>query len=562
MTYKLVVDYQGSSGSSAVVIDTETGLYPTVTYPTGNFMPKTAVPLGGLLYFASTDSLIELDPVAGTTNLIDVTTDTTFYCGCAAPDDVLFFGTYPAGHLVEYNPGTATFTDHGRMDAAGGAQYVYSIAADANYVYCGMGQDPRYVVVYNRTTSEKIIYLKGEVTTFPNVTVGVDGTYWYGSNKMIAGVPTPTSPLPAMTPWYWMSGSNVSLPTWASEIGFEVNLDDAIPLTDIPAVILWRETGAAEWETAESATLPMRDETIFRLYAYDATRLLCLSFQYGSVFLYTPSTEAVEVLGFPQYSLYDATQIGSKWYLSGYPTGTLEWDPAQAWTLSDSSPDKTLTNPRIVAEINKYHRYSVVGSDGRLYLGIEHIRDSVGGEFGWYNPTTEAVGSLRDPLARWAPRGLAAVGTKLVYSGLSLDGLDGQLFVFDVTDPTTVERSIAPLPDADYTTPGCIVRVSDTDVVGIAGVRAYRWNVVADTSVWDITLPAQAMGNIASVDRRIEVAPDGKIYFFMVGAVYRLAPSDGALTWVCDNTTQAPIIWHDGLAYLYGATTLRKMTLL
>ena len=561
MAYNLVFTYTANGKPfSLVIINTGTGEGRTVSVASAPFFPKTAVPHDGKLYFNANAALYVYDPSDGSATLLG-TASNTLYAGTVAPDGVLFYGTYPEGRLIEYDPATDTFTDHGRMDADGPNQYVYSIGADADYVYCGMGQDPWYLAVYNRATGDKTLYFKDEPGGTRHVERGVDGTLWYSSYKLIGGEPVSGQTKPGMLPWYWQSGANIELTSWPDEIGYEVNLDDANPLTDKNAVIRWRQVGAEDWNTYEPAELPMNALVIHRLYRFDDTRLLGITREYGPVFLYDVETHELEVLGWPQYSLYDAVAIGGKWYFVGYPAATLEYNPAQPWTLTDSSHDETTTNPRKIFPVDKYHHYCVAGSDGRLYIAATHERDSVGGELGWYDPATEEGDTLRDPLARWNPVGLAAVGTKIVYAGSSLDGLDGTLFVFDVSDPTTVEREIVPLPDLEYTSPGYIIAVSATDVVGIAGTVAYRWNVVDDEQVWRIALPAQAMGNILTVNRRAEIAPDGMIYFYAGSAIYRLNPDDGALEKVLADATQGQIMWHGDTGFIYGAAQLRRLTL-
>jgi hypothetical protein len=267
------------------------------------------------------------------------------------------------------------------------------------------------------------------------------------------------------------------------------------------------------------------------------------------------------VLGSPQNSLYAALPHGGKWYLSGYPSATYEYNPAQPWTLTDTTTDHTATNPRrLPLQIGKYHYFSAAGSDGRVYVAANHERDSVGGELGWCDPADDATGSLREPLARWAPCGLAAVGTRIVYSGNSLDGEEGTLFVVSVSDPATIERTITPLTGLPYDEAGYIVRVSDTDVVGVAGFNAYRVNVVTGVRLWLVTLPEQAMGGFNTFNRRAELAPDGYIYFYGGTSVYRLNADTGTLRLVAENAgAQGLITWRGGTAYIYGTTELRRI---
>lgn len=524
-------------------------------------LPKTFVPLGGKMYFAVGNTVRVYDPADGSVTTLGTVADTTIYCGTTSSDGKVVFGTHPQGRAVLLDPVTGTLTDYGRTDVDGGTQYAYSIGADAGYIYVGLGQDPWYLGIVNRSTGEKTLYYKDSELDAVNVARAVDGTLWYGTDKLIGGAPVAGQQKPAEVPWYEQSGANIDATTWAARIGYEVDLDEADAYTNKPPVIRWRAVGAQDWTEYAPQNVPLTPQTIFRVYPYDANRVLCLSNGYGPVYLYNTTTKAVEVLGSPQRSLYAASKIGTKWYLSGYPAATYEYDPAQPWTLSKSSADHSTTNPRAVAPFSKYHEFSVAGSDGRLYVGVRHERDSVGGEMGWYDPSDDSTGSVRDPLAAWSPRGLVAVGDRIVWSGNSLEGDPGTLFVFNVSDPATVERTIQPHSDLAYTSAGCIVAVSETDVIGLSGVRAYRVNVVTGAEVWRVTLPGDVMADVGYRNRQAEVAPDGNLYFYIGADVYRLVPSVGALTRVCDGGAQGVIMWHGARAFVYTTTRLRELVI-
>jgi len=295
-----------------------------------------------------------------------------------------------------------------------------------------------------------------------------------------------------------------------------------------------------------------------RVYAYDANRLLCLSGEYGPVYLYTPATKEIEYLGIPTYSLYDAIKIGTKWYLSGYTAVTLEWDPAQPWTLTDSTIDRTTSNPRQVLGVHKYHYYSTEGSDGLLYVGVSHLRDSVGGDLGWFNPADDSVGHLREGFEDWNPRGVVAVGDSIVYSGNSLSGAEGQLIVFDTATKTIVD-AITPLSGEGNTSAGWIIAI-EGDIIGISDLWAYRVTVATGATVWKVSLPAWAFNDLRWYDRRAEIGPDGLIYLYLGTVIYSLDPATGATAKVVDDLATGNIMWHEGTAYIYGRTNLRKLT--
>lgn len=557
MARKLAFSYSDQAMTVLEIVDADTGT-ATRGSLVGLIAPKTAVPSGGFLYVAARNRLYRCDPVNGGAVLMGAVQDSSLYCGAAAPDGVLFFGSYPGGRVLGYDPAAESVIDYGRMDTDGPIQYAYSIAADETHVYVGLGQSPWYLAVLNRATGERTLHFKDESISTRHVERAEDGTLWYGADKLVDGELVSGQTKTAVIPYYEQSGANIDKTTWAARIGYEVNLDDAVPLTNKPAVIRWRAVGEQTWQEYAPAAPPLYPQVIHRVYPFDSTRLLCLSAAYGPVYLYTPATKQVEILGSPTRSLYAASKIADKWYFSGYPAATYEYDPAQPWTLTDSSADHAQTNPRSVFPVSKYHEYSAVGSDGRLYVAVRHERDSVGGELGWYDPTTEQGGSLREPLARWYPRGFAAVGSKIVYSGGNLDGLDGRLFVFDVSDPAAVEREITPLQD--FASAGCIIGVGGTDVIGLANVAAYRQNVVTGAEIWRVALPNGAMDAIEYRSRKAEIAPDGLVYFYIGTSIYALDPADGTLTVaVEDGGAQGVITRHNGTAYIYGTTELRRI---
>lgn len=561
MSYNLLAFYEESGTNPAWVhIDTAAGEARTLLNMTGHW-GKSAVPFGGKLYFGSGNTVKEFDPTTGGLRTVGTSSDSTIYTGCRAPDGILYFGTHDDGMLIEYNPTTDTFADLGRMDLEGpGYQYSYSLAADEDFVYVGLGQSPWYLGVYNRATGEKTLYFKNGGGS-SGVSVGVDGTVWYGNYKMVDGTPESGHVKPEMIPSYWQSGANSDHLTWPEEIGYEIDLTDANPLPDAPAKIRWRAANGT-WLEHAAPTLPLASQVLKRVYSFDATRLLIITAAYGPMALYTPSTGEIEILGWTDKSLYDAVEHDGLWHLSGYAGVTITWDPSQPWTVT---PDNQITNGEITnpiygCGIAKYHHYSAVGSDGLIYIGVTHERDSVGASLGWYNPATPgaSVQRIREGLERWYPRGVAAVDSLIVMSTQSMDGLDGELVVLDTTTKIVIDRQ-TPLADLAYTSTGTIVRVSDTDLVGVIGTAAYRWNVASNTQVWRVTLPAAAMAGVSTIDRRIEVAPDGKIYFFIGTKIYALDPTDGAVVTVCNENVQGNVFWHQGQMYVYGTTKLRRL---
>lgn len=513
----------------------------------------------------------EYDPVTHMARTIAQFPDRDAYVAALSNDGRIFWGTYPGSRVVEYNPATDAVIDHGPCDSEFlDAHYGYTIGVDpANtHVYIGPGQSPWYLSVLELATGEYTVYFKGD-DLGGMVYTSVDGTEtWYYRRRadsvvewytLIGGVVTlSTDSRPPFRYWDAPAGVDAGVTSWPARYGIEFDLSQAQPTTATPTAILrWRE-GEGAWNELSISGIKGLPQVLKRVYAFDANRLLCISGLYGPLFLYNPTTEALELLGWTNRSLYDALKIGTKWYLSGYTAVTMEWDDTQPWTLVESTPDRALSNPRDVLQVHKYHYYSAEGPDGWFYTAVNHIRDSFGGDLGWFDPTTEVKDHLRAGFELWSPRGLATVGDVLVYSGNSLEGLDGQLIVFD-PDTKSIVDTITPLAGEGITEAGCIIPIGG-DVIGIVGTRAYRVTVATKASVWKVNLPAAAFHTQMWYDRRVEIAPDGLIYLYMGAAIYTLNPATGAAVKVRnDSGNPGGILWHNGIGYIEGGTTLRTV---
>lgn len=562
-----------------VTVDLETGVGRLATYQGGRGgLGKAAVWLSerGVLLLANADKgyLSEYTPATGVMRTIGPCPDRDFYASCISLDGRVFWGTYPNAHVVEYNPATDEIIDHGSADPSfDGPHYGYYIGVDpaCTHVYLGLGHLPWYLAVLDLATGEYTLHFKDEGDVNSGIGTAADrSAVWYVRHKLngttqrytlSGGALTPTDdPSPPALPYAYHSGVDYSVSEWQARHNVIINLNEATSTTSKPnPIVRWKAPEDEGWQEAVIDAPALKDVVIKRVYPYDATRLLCLSAEYGPVYLYTPATGNIEQLGFPQYSLYDARKIGSKWYLNGYTAATLEWDPAQPWSLVTSSPDQTITNPRKVLSVHKYHHYSVE-YNGVLYVAVNHLRDSVGGDIGWYDPQTGENGHLREGFEVWGATGLAVCGDVLVYGGESIEGNDAQLIVFDPATKSIVDR-ITPLPGEAFAEAGWLIAAGG-DVIGITGNRAYRVTVATGARVWAVTLPGAAFGTSATADQRAEISPvDGMIYLYSGDAIYKLNPADGTIFRVLGDSTPGAIMWHGNAAYIYGTTNLRRLVL-
>lgn len=558
-----------------VTINLETEATHLTTIPGGRGVigkPAAWLPDSGKLILANDESaVIEYDPATQVVREIDNFPDIVAYVATISTDGRVFWGTYPDARVVEYNPATDAIIDHGPCNPDFGApQYGYTIGVDpaCTHVYIGPGQLPWYLAVLELATGEYTVYFENDMDTFGAVYTSVDRSeIWYrritgGVSKyytLIGGVVTEsTDPRPSFLGPYNPANIDTGMAEWLARYNIEFDLSDALPTSATPdAVIRWRE-GEGAWNEVTISGIQLNAQILKRVYPYDADRLLCFSGSYGPAFLFNPTTGESELLGWTNRSLYDARRIGSKWYLNCYPSTSLEWDPAQPWTLTEGTIDRTTTNPRDIIQVHKYHFYSTEGPDGWLYLGVNHVRDSIGGDLGWFDPVTEAKGHLREGFEIWSPRGIVTVGDVLVYSGYSQNKEthpDGQLIIFD-PDTKSIVDSITPLPGENIRDAGCIVAIGE-DVVGATGTRAYRYTIATKTPVWIVDLPGLAFGTMYYYDRRMEVAPDGLIYLYLDNDIYTLNPTTGEAIKVRASTMPAGIFWHNGVGYIENGTDLR-----
>ncbi|MDP3951402.1 OmpL47-type beta-barrel domain-containing protein [Microbacterium sp.] len=109
----------------------------------------------GTVYFAMTEGQL----YSWTPGDAEITDHGTPFAGegiwrlAAAPDGVIYGGTYPSGLLFSFDPTTGATTDLGQVNA--GETYVRSIAVDEDYVYVG-SQPNAKLARYDRQTGEVV----------------------------------------------------------------------------------------------------------------------------------------------------------------------------------------------------------------------------------------------------------------------------------------------------------------------------------------------------------------------------------------------------------------------
>ncbi|MEQ1935544.1 MAG: Ig-like domain-containing protein, partial [Fimbriimonadaceae bacterium] len=405
------------------------------------------------IYLATSDPgyLFEYDPVTGATNQISKLTQLIAQRMQIGDDGWIYIGEtstpYMQGGVDRYNPNTGVFEYLGRMDTnyAGTAlQYAYTLGADTRYLYVGLGQSPWYLAIYDTQTGSNTLYWKTNIDTGGTVHQGKAGGYFYERyTNALQSIPlwyhlTNGVPLPmaagSVPPLLSIAEQNnvvYDAANFPSTFTTEINLDAAYPDSSTDrAVVKWRSVGTTNWSSVSMTGFNLQPVSIKRVYTWQNGKMFGFADFYGPVFSYDPGTRKTETLGRPPFSLYDALIEEGTVYLSGYADATLRYDTQRTWTLTGSTSDQSISNPWLTTvRFGKYHFYTAFGSDGLVYIGAHHERNSAGGELGWYDPISGTSGSLRDPFLNDDVRDLkpALGGTKLVFSSNN-----EKLFVFDV----------------------------------------------------------------------------------------------------------------------------------
>lgn len=500
-----------------------------------------------------------------------------FYKGVLSANGKVYIGTQGVPHqstrLVEYNPATNLLTSLGTPSAGNfDLEWVYNIEANANFVFCGMGQSPWYLSIRDLGAGTFTRYFESENASSGQVRCNIARTVFY-YKKIIAGVTT----------WYDITDGTPGIVGAPSEVTLQplAHIGNTIPVpdqTDVvwdfsesnaysghAPVIGWTRSG----ESAQEVTLPMpklAPADIKRIIDYDDENLLVQMEFYGPLVIYNKASGNKTVPGVPPYSLYGLVKISdTRFQFTGYPSvGDYDWETEDPWTSNGgvAADDVDIVNPRRVFVAGTHGYFIIMGSDGDSYIASEYERDSLGGELTRLDNSDDTVtreslsGEQGEAVPKWNPRGLAQAGTRIIYSGVGTDteaGDDAKLFVYTLAGFPTIENEWSITGKTDL---GFLIAINSTEVIGmVAGsTYVYRMNIVTGTLVDSDDLAGTIFGDGFWYDFR----PfwDGtKIWFSMkVGAqnaLYTLDPATLIATKVIDTTAAINVHISDGVAHEY-----------
>lgn len=516
------------------------------------------------------------NPTNGTVTQIHSTSDDV-QTSCVSDSGIIFLGGATHQKVDSWNPSTSTWTSWGYVDTNltdVGSHFVYTIGADSRYVYCGLGQSPWYLGIIDTTTGLHSTYWSNANFFNANVVRGTNGGYFYdvitnsgdsihGYFTLENGIPTVTNAIPPVyTPWLNKDGVSFGQPSYdngqfAADYNLDVDVTWAYPdSTNNWATALWSVHNSNTWASVSITNFSnLAPLFIKRAYANGDGRLLILTYGYGPLLWYTPSSSQVSVIGRMGMSSYDACKTGNVWYISGYTSMTFGYDTSSPWTLSSTTTDKHAVgvNARqFTGGWGQYHYYSCFGSDGLLYIGATVERNGVGGYLGWFDTSTyTSPGNLRDPFAASNDRAgdlkSSLGGTKMIY----LSGADNNLFVVDVSTKTCTATNSTILPGISKL--GKCIESSNGVMTGMYGTSIWQYDVVNNIVLYTNTLPGTAWSGFSGtgIDYRISLGPDGYIWITLDNDLYRIHPITCSPQLIKTGVNPHNICFNGGDAYLY-----------
>ncbi|MFZ5447039.1 MAG: hypothetical protein ACOZFS_00165 [Thermodesulfobacteriota bacterium] len=490
-------------------------------------------------------------------------------------DGAIYIGECTKGYVERYDPKTQAWENYGIIDDPGPPyyRYAYSLGADERYIYIAIGQKPWYLAIFDRQNRSTQLFWKELNPTFVGVSRGKDGR-WYSQCFAKEG-----------KRWYRLNGQRppelipkepVLTHGWLTRLpqplnAYEVDLTQAYPDSgnEGKVMVRWRRRGQIEWREA-TVQVRLGPIDIKRLYAWDDNRLLGFTSFYGPVFLYDPAKRQTTFLGRTERSLYDALFSQGRWWLAGYPTATMVYDPLRPWTLTASTKDlfSSLVNPHLLRlppdGSAKYHYYLAAGTDNCIYIGGHRERDSVGGTLGWYNPHTRMTGGLRQPFLQYEIRDLLPIinGTKILISTVARDrGTDGKLFLFNCQQKK-LEAEFLPL--SGETDAGKVVEIEPGLILGLIRgspkSRVYKFDLQAGKLVFVKDLDGKMFGEVRSYDRRAIKGPDGHVWLYIDNTICRINPADGTVQRVLEALPAGNLLFFKNDLYIYGDYNLRRVS--
>lgn len=567
---------------------------------------------GNKFYMTVNDpcSLWEYDISAGTFTEKKSSSWVNYACGTAlgdkgaqsaytTKDGMMYFGTAIRGTVFEVNPATGNVRDFGVVDPLDNptsSVYVYSIAADKDYIYAGMrytGTNSWWLAIIKISDgSLSASCWKNDGLNGGGVTASTDGTQIiYRTNSGDYRVDNtngacPTTPYkygttPTFQHWTYYSniyfGSSEAYSRAPSLFGVDIDDSNISPDTGTKGLttLKYRYPAGTGSYKKKTQAIKMMDNPIKILKAKDNTSLYLASGSYGPNALFNgKSSKILGLIG--GQSVSAITPLGKHVYFSGYTSSTYRYTPSLPWTLKGSNSTTCTTasptNPCFAfGGMGKYHYYGLAGTDGLLYVASDYARAGrTGGDIGWYTPETGKTGVLAFTCDSPAGFALLTGGTTIAYSSNSENGsfgctnTVGKVFLFNTTTHT-VTATLTPISGSD--SQGKVIGTKDGGIFGVikdfpttGHYTLYKVDQTGKHASWSpIDVTGNIFGNTSKSDQNLLLSNDGMIHTWDSNGLLKINPNDGTRTTYASVSGISHIEFVGKDLYIATGATLRRI---
>ncbi|MEU4781927.1 hypothetical protein [Micromonospora sp. NPDC023633] len=480
----------------------------------------------------------------------------------AAPDGVVYGGTYPSGKLFSYNPATKRFSDHGQI--VPGETYGQALAVDDRYVYFGTKPNAK-LARFDRTTGEvQPIMLPAryadEEAVYDMTLAGgylfirLDHTSDLLVHRLSDGVVVKTVPA--------ISGRMVSeIDPTGRYVYFRMVAEGIVRYdlqTHTYTPVGWKPNalpGSWEWIDLGDPAWP--------------GLTLSMTYYYGRVYLWNPQTRSTRYIGeedlegAPNPIQAMGTGPDGSVYMGGFlsPPGMARFDPADdSMTLLSGAgqvegfgirgdhllygryPDGNLLSydttkpwaygsnpaPRAVLGEEQQRAQAFVDLGETVAVGSIPRAGRLGGALSFWTPSTGAVQTYRDVVPQQSVVSLME-HDGLLYGGTSINGgygieptaTEAELFVFDPQTRQVVER-VVPAPG------GSAVNALVVDPAGTIWGLSDGTLFTFDPATRRVTRSERLFPNETTMyghERGLVLADDGFLYASVSDSLWRINPA-------------------------------------
>ncbi|MCW3818440.1 hypothetical protein ONA91_28760 [Micromonospora sp. DR5-3] len=480
----------------------------------------------------------------------------------AAPDGVIYGGTYPSGKLFSYDPATKRFTDHGQIIP--GETYGQALAVDDRYVYFGTKPNAKLARFDRVTGAVQPITLPAQYADEEAVyDLTLAGGYLFArldhsSDLLVYRLSdgTVVNIVPAI------SGRMVSEPDPTGRYVYFRMVAEGVVQYDLHthtyAAVGWKPNalpGSWEWVDLADPTWP--------------GPTLSMTYYYGRIYLWNPQTRATRYIGeqdlegAPNPIQAMGTGPDGSVYVGGFlsPPGMARFDPAHdAMSLLAGAgqvegfgirgdhllygryPDGNLLSfdttrpwaygsnpaPRAVLGDEQQRAQAFVDLGETVAVGSIPRAGRLGGALSFWTPSTGAVQTYRDVVPQQSVVSLVE-HDGLLYGGTSINGgygieptaTEAELFVFDPRTRQVVKR-VVPAPG------GSALNALVVDAAGIIWGLSDGTLFTFDPATRTVTRSEQLFPKEPTMygnERGLVAGDDGFFYASVSDSLWRIDPT-------------------------------------